>query len=170
MNSYRCRTKQDDPLVLVTRVKKVEQLPSAAPSKTTASCSSRGGRRLSSYPPPHEARRPPRAWLHATSSAVTEPRPLRTGGSGWRPTQAKNRTSVEPRRLPAGDSAWQPTTEGRSHAFLGSPCHCSVPGRKPENSRRQAAGLLLFVSRAFVGHQRESPAHKGRASHNAHWG
>jgi hypothetical protein len=30
--------RSDDPLVLVTRVKKVEQLPAAARSKTTPSC------------------------------------------------------------------------------------------------------------------------------------
>ena len=47
-----------------------------------------------------------------------------------------------------------------------APCQAG----KPENSRRQAAGLLPFVSCGFVGHPRESPAHKGRASHNAHVG
>jgi hypothetical protein len=54
--------------------------------------------------------------------------------------------------------------------FLAAPAIAPCQAGKPENSRRQAAGLLSFVSCGFVGHQRESPAHKGRASHNAHLG
>ena len=54
--------------------------------------------------------------------------------------------------------------------FLAAPAIAPCQAGKPENSRRQAAGLLPFVSRGFVGHQRESPAHKGRASHHAYVG
>jgi len=127
-------------------------------------------RRLSSYPLPHEARRPPRAWLHATSSAVTEPRPLRTGGSGWRPTQAKNRRLLSPAACRREIQVGNLRPRAGLMLFLAAPAITPFQAGKPENSRRQAAGLLSFVSCGFGGRQRESPDPKGRASHNAHVG